>query len=160
LIVPVESIQAPYQRKGIYSVDEVLCNIGNRLADYDGDLMNMNSARYAVFSKSLSCATCGIQGIYFAKERFILLRYRQPTLGWEPMHGKWHFNLYAVNEQGEEVLMTKDHIFPKSKGGRGGKTAEGYMSNYQTMCHPCNYAKGTSIPFILAESEQKIISNL
>lgn len=31
--------------------------------------------------------------------------------------------------------MTKDHIMPKSKGGADS------LSNYQTMCLPCNEAK-------------------
>ena len=40
----------------------------------------------------------------------------------------WHFNLYGVNNLGEEVMFTKDHIIPKSKGGKN------HVSNYQTMC--------------------------
>lgn len=35
--------------------------------------------------------------------------------------------------------MTKDHIIPQSKGGSDD------ISNYQTMCEPCNEAKGSKI---------------
>lgn len=48
-------------------------------------------------------------------------------------------NLYAVDEAGNEVLMTKDHIVPHSKGGIDD------ISNYQTMCVRCNQKKGNDI---------------
>lgn len=45
----------------------------------------------------------------------------------------------AIDENGKEVLMTKDHIIPKSKGGADD------ISNYQTMCERCNEAKGNRL---------------
>ena len=48
----------------------------------------------------------------------------------------YHFNLYGINKNYEEILFTKDHIIPKSKGG------DNKISNYQTMCYNCNYKKG------------------
>ena len=48
-------------------------------------------------------------------------------------------NLYAIDENGKEVLMTKDHILPKSKGGKD------EIDNYQTMCIRCNEAKGNNL---------------
>jgi len=95
--------------------------------DYDGDLMKMASDRYKCFvSSGTKCVTCGIEGSYFAKER-------------HQNDNVYHFNLYALGGNGEEVLMTKDHIFPKSKGGRD------EVVNYQTMCSPCNKEKGDKI---------------
>ena len=41
--------------------------------------------------------------------------------------------------KGQEVLFTKDHIVPKSKGGGN------QMHNYQTMCTTCNIEKGSNI---------------
>lgn len=96
--------------------------------DFDGDLIHMNSLRYQVFKRSLVCAACGIEGSFMAKE--------QQTSATQP--DRWHFNLYAVKD-GVEVLMTKDHIHPKSKGGKD------TLDNFQTMCMPCNKAKGNSL---------------
>ena len=45
---------------------------------------------------------CGIEGKYFAKEKFA----DQST---------YHLNLYAVDNNGDEILITKDHIMPHSK---------------------------------------------
>ena len=47
--------------------------------------------------------------------------------------------MYAVDDNGDEILMTKDHILPRSKGGIDD------ISNYQTMCKPCNEAKGNKL---------------
>ena len=49
-------------------------------------------------------------------------------------NGRPHFNLYAELD-GYIVLMTKDHIVPRSKGGKN------MLENYQTMCCLCNSAK-------------------
>lgn len=92
----------------------------------NGDKIKGNSQRFQTFfTKGLKCACCGIEGKYFGKEKdFNAARY--------------HLNLYALDESGNEVLMTKDHIVPRSKGG----TSELY--NYQTMCVKCNIAKGNN----------------
>ena len=49
---------------------------------------------------------------------------------------KWglHLDLYGFIDE-EEVLMTIDHIVPKSKGGINENI------NYQTMCKICNEMK-------------------
>jgi 5-methylcytosine-specific restriction endonuclease McrA len=51
-----------------------------------------------------------------------------------------HLNLYAVTETGERVLMTKDHIVPRSRGGAN------QHENYQTMCIICNQQKADGTP--------------
>lgn len=56
-----------------------------------------------------------------------------------PKDVSYHLNLYAVDENGKEILMTKDHIIPKSKGGKD------HISNYQTMCVRCNMTKGNNV---------------
>lgn len=92
----------------------------------NGDKIKGNSQRFQTFfTKGLKCACCGIEGKYFGKEKdFDAARY--------------HLNLYALDESGNEVLMTKDHIVPRSKGGAS------ELYNYQTMCVKCNIAKGNN----------------
>lgn len=85
------------------------------------------SQRYELFfTKSTTCVACGLEGTHFTLERFE-----------HDVHA--HLNLYGINEEGEEVLLTKDHIQPKSKGGLND------LSNYQTMCKSCNNAKGNKV---------------
>lgn len=122
-----------YRRKGRkYSIEEVLSkrNFDKRGWDskrmFDGDRINVNSLRLHTFAeKGIVCAGCGIEGKYFVKE----------TTSKEEIY---HFNLYAVNSEGKEVLMTKDHIKPKSLGGAD------HIDNMQTMCTHCNGAKGST----------------
>lgn len=125
-----------YIRKEIYHPSAILVPAkevresgGPASKNYDGDMMSLGSQRYQVFAKSCTCVTCGIVGSFMAKEK----------CSGSSLQDKWHFNLYAINNQGKEVLMTKDHIIPKSKGGPD------TLTNYQTMCERCNSKKGNSV---------------
>jgi len=84
--------------------------------------VRMNSDRYAVFKANRMCVACGLIG-------------EKMVLDINPGDQSPHFNLYGV-ENGRPVLMTKDHILAKSRGG----TDE--LSNYQTCCSICNNLKG------------------
>jgi hypothetical protein len=89
----------------------------------------MGSQRYELFaSKGIECVDCGIKGSYFALEKDI-----------SDSTSRFHLNLYGKDENGEEVMITKDHILPKSKGG------ENKLSNYQPMCYKCNQKKADNI---------------
>ncbi len=116
--------------KDRYTVEQVLDNVipysgKKHFVDFDGDLMKMESQRYRLFKRDgTKCVGCGEEGTYFKKER-----HEHDT--------QYHFNLYGIIE-GEEVLFTKDHIIPKSKGGKN------IMSNYQVMCYKCNHDKGNN----------------
>lgn len=95
--------------------------------DFHGANVSRYSDRYDCFRKNgCVCQHCGLKGTYFRID----------------IHEKdienqlYHFNLYGVNEEGNEVLITKDHIKPKSKGGKN------YITNYQTLCFHCNRKKG------------------
>ena len=84
--------------------------------------LKVNSDRLRLFKlKGAGCVTCDLVGSFFALES----------------HGDEnpHLNLYAIGANGREVLMTKDHIRPKAKGGLN------VMENYQPMCADCNGAK-------------------
>lgn len=123
-------------RKEVYSIDEVRDKVKdvlferdkrNAKVDFDGDLIKGNSQRYQTFfTKGCKCVVCGIEGRYFAKERHL-------------QDKAYHLNLYAVDDNGDKILMTKDHIIPRSKGGIDD------ISNYQTMCKLCNEAKGNKL---------------
>jgi len=118
------------ERVGIYQIDEVLPFIvksrhdpnANRM--FNGYKVKMWSLRYQTFQKNLACVSCGLKGQYFALEKS-----KSNTFT------RYHFNLYAKLSNGEEVLMTKDHINPKSLGGVE------RIENMQTMCKVCNEIK-------------------
>jgi 5-methylcytosine-specific restriction endonuclease McrA len=123
------------ERKSIHSIEEIRGLTKSVLferdcdakIELDGDIIKGNSQRYQTFfTKGTKCVCCGIEGRYFAKEKCVNAK-------------SYHLNLYAIDENGEEVLMTKDHIIPRSKGGKNN------ISNYQTMCERCNVAKGNRL---------------
>jgi len=92
--------------------------------DYLGQSVRMTSWRYRTFArKGLKCVRCGIEGKFFSLEKSHLNDKR------------YHFNLYAI-EGGKPILMTKDHIVPKSMGGTE------CFENLQPMCTRCNCNKG------------------
>jgi hypothetical protein len=111
-----------------YGVDEIFPHITteDRKKEYivngDSYMVRMNSDRYFVFQRSRVCVSCGMLGT-------------KMVLDINPGDQSPHFNLYG-EENGRLVLMTKDHIVPKSKGGQDA------LENYQTMCCICNNLKG------------------
>ena len=76
--------------------------------------------------KGTTCVYCGLEGTFFAVER-------------HPNAMGWHLNLYAVDDIGDEVLMTKDHIVPRAKGGPN------TLDNLQPMCTLCNGDKADTV---------------
>ena len=124
-------------RKSKHSIDEVLSLVPEwdgivkeRRIVFDGDELYIDSLRYFTFKKdNCTCVHCGMKGVFFAKEKHLNDK-------------RYHLNLYGIDENGNEVLMTKDHRYPKAKGGSND------ISNLDTMCAPCNHAKGNTLPSI------------
>lgn len=121
-------------RYGRYPLEPILEAIGrtvetNKTVYYEGVRIKPSHRLQLFYLKGITCGTCGIVGEFFAAEG---------TEGVTP-----HLNLYAVDENGDDVLMTKDHIVPKSRGGANA------LRNYQTMCSPCNGAKADTHPTAL-----------
>lgn len=86
----------------------------------DGFNVRPVSLRYMLFyQKGTTCVCCGKTGTHF-------------KLCGDPDTNRRHFNLFADDGS----LLTKDHIIPKSKGGRD------HVDNMQTMCAACNHQKG------------------
>ena len=112
-----------YNKK--YSIEDVLNQYNLKDANFDGDIIDMTSQRYANFKfNGTICKCCGVEGKYFYKER-------------HTNDKSYHFNLYGIDKNGNEVLMTKDHILAKSKGGKDD------INNYQCLCEKCNSKKGS-----------------
>jgi len=113
-----------------FDPEEILTQITNDETRKDFEIdgviysVKMNSDRYFVFRRSLDCIACGLRG-------------NKMSLDINPGDNSPHFNLYG-EQNGRMVLMTKDHIIPKSKGGGD------VQSNYVTMCAICNNLKGNS----------------
>lgn len=110
-----------------YSIDEILSLVDKEQIEPDkikrlGNGARLHSLRLIVFKRSQTCVSCGLEAKYFRRESF---------LDENP-----HLNMYGENDLGEEVLFTKDHIVPKSKGGSDS------LNNLQTMCTKCNGEKG------------------
>lgn len=112
-------------RKETYTIEQVMPHLLKRQGEavFDGDSIRLFGNRYGCFINSgLKCHACGLEGTVFIKEK-----HRCESI--------WHFNLYGYNEQGNEVLFTKDHIIPRSRGGSN------KVENLKTMCRPCNEKK-------------------
>lgn len=81
-----------------------------------------NHRRLKVFAdKGRECVRCGLVGT-----RLII---------GEDLYGGMHVDLYTD----DLIMMTVDHIHPKSKGGSND------LSNLDPMCGPCNFAKGATV---------------
>ena len=88
---------------------------------WEKDEYVINTKRAKVFHKKGSiCVNCGVEGKFFALE--------------QDKGGGIHLDLYGFIDT-EEVLITIDHIVPKSKGGVN------KLINFQTMCKICNEMK-------------------
>lgn len=94
---------------------------------FDGAEVNLGMLNMRLFAtKGCDCVHCDLKGEFFRVERM--------GRG-NSIFNEWHLNLYGVNEHGREVMMTKDHIHAKSKGGVD------ELRNLQTMCEKCNVKK-------------------
>lgn len=126
-----------------YAPDEIFPHINNSdskiefIVGEKNYQVKMNSNRYHVFKENRFCVSCGVEGIYM-------------ILDMNPGDSSPHFNLYA-EENGRLILMTKDHILAKSKGGTD------TLDNFQTCCAICNNLKAN---YDLSYEDVKILRSL
>lgn len=130
---------------GEFDLDEVLPYITVEESKRDYRIgeqvytVRMNSDRYFVFQKSPACVACGLQGTTM-------------ILDTNPGDQSPHFNLYAKDD-GRLILMTKDHILAKAKGGQDS------LDNFQTMCCVCNNLKGCYDITVAQTRELRLLFN-
>lgn len=133
----VSKVHFNMERYATFPLDEILPQILDNLPYYqrkqaeksasfehDGHVVRLSSLRLRTFKQhGVVCFGCGVEGSFFAMER----------------HGDqstYHLNLYGIDKDGDEVLFTKDHIIPRSKGGRD------VLWNMRTLCKMCNKIRG------------------
>ena len=125
-----------YDRKSTLPVDVVIADIKAAMSEnspiriekrkiiYHGELVKICTLRLQTFAiRGLICK-CGLQASYFALERHHVSK-----------NGVYHLNLWGVNEIGEEILFTHDHVLARSLGGKD------EIENTTTMCTICNFEK-------------------
>lgn len=100
--------------------------------------IRVGSLRMRTFKeKGTDCVVCGCRGAVFSIERHTKLI---KATGQRRGMGHWHINLYGRNSAGKILLMTHDHIWPRSQGGYD------IMQNSTTMCEKCNNRKADKLP--------------
>lgn len=109
-----------------------MISMGHRSMPIRGYTVHTGSQRYRVFKESCTCVECGVVGTVMCLDEPRGSRRRRNR----KQKGAAHFNLYGITPSGRVVMLTKDHILPKSKGGSN------RLDNYQTMCETCNQRKG------------------
>lgn len=89
--------------------------------------LKLKSLRYQTFlATGLKCTRCGLKASLFAFEK-------------NEITDKPHANPYGLLKDGTEIMFTKDHIIPSSRGGKN------RLDNFQTMCKTCNTKKGNKL---------------
>jgi len=115
-----------YETLHIYKVDEINPTKCKTLHKYK---IKNTSHRYLLFNRDeKKCVCCGVRASFWA------LQYSKNSKIVQP-----HLNLYGIDNNNEVILFTKDHVYPKSLGGKDS------LDNYQIMCAKCNTKKDSSV---------------
>ena len=110
----------------IYKVEEIIPLIFEAVLKKK-KLLQLPSGKKVRLSRTLKtfhhwgviCAKCGLEGVVFQEVK---------------CDKKIHLRLFGI-KNGHEIMMTRDHIIPYSKGGSNN------FINMQTMCYICNSLK-------------------
>ena len=128
-IMPINMANRELKRYTIEETRQILKdNPGGHYLEPDllGDRKIKTRRASVYFKKGFGCVVedCDVEGLFF-------------VLNLDPGDGI-HLDLHGMDE-GKEILMTIDHIHPKSKGGKNS------IENYQPMCLVCNNLKSDNI---------------
>jgi len=122
-----------YTRIGSFPVGSKVLDLGGAHRLLFNCRVRMNTRKLKVFRNSgLNCVECGLEGsLWVVEKQKVTSQPAKPVL-----------NLYGIDKDGKEVMMTQDHIVSKAIGGTN------KMENLQTMCFTCNSEKRefTEIP--------------
>lgn len=142
-----------------YTLEEVFPFVGPKankvlFETKRGDFyVKVSSPRLQCFKRDQSCVRCRRPGNVFILETH---KQNSPRVShncfvhncpWCAMRPRNHdqrvtphLNLYHEDSKGKLILMTQDHIHPKSAGGSND------LHNLQTMCSQCNQFKAAMLP--------------
>lgn len=119
-----------YHKYCRYELNEILPFIGEKTKKLiipnsgKSHSVRLDPKRLLLILNNTKCKCCNLQGTHFWLERN----------GRDP-----HLNFYGTNSNGHEVMLTADHIIPKSKGGPH------ELYNMQLLCERCNQKKSDKI---------------
>jgi hypothetical protein len=128
-----------YKSLGKVSVEGVV-DAMKRGVDYlelFGQRVKLTSLRMQTYTLGTKCKHCPREAHFFSVERQI-----------NDNKQGYHLNLYHQAENGQLIMMTSDHIVPKSLGG-----SDTELSNRQCLCTICNSRKGNRMESDLITSE-------
>lgn len=111
-----------------FSIEEIFNAFaaGGKIGNFD---LKIYPNLHVYYIKGVRCAYCGIEGAFFAKEKYVK--------GWQAKIGREKLTLFSLSKNGKNVYpMTIDHIKPKSRGGTN------HFNNLQPCCWLCNQKKG------------------
>lgn len=141
-----------YERLKKINIDKVLYEmqkakdnkIGKKRVMLENIPLKLLSLRLQTFLEDgIKCYNCNLEASFFAVERDLISAQKDPE-------NKYHLNLWGINEEGEEVLFTHDHVLARALGGKNDRT------NTKTMCTKCNFEKSLKEQEILKEQRNLI----
>lgn len=91
---------------------------------WNGIKVKSTSKRLRCIVRSCQCVECGLVAN--------IVRYERGAGTQENPH----FNFYNIDENGDVIMLTRDHVIPRSWGGAD------TLDNSVTMCGVCNFTKG------------------
>jgi hypothetical protein len=122
-----------------YKVEEILPLISEAVAEKkklvclpSGKKVRLSNTLKTFHYKGIVCIRCGLRGVIFRE-----IKHHD--------NNNTHLRLLGIKDD-NEVMMTRDHIIPYSRGGSNN------FDNIQTMCCSCNSQKQDEIKKGLVEN--------
>lgn len=129
---------------GFWFFEELAPMIGWDMPRFNVDTPNYgtfqvkaSSVRLECLVSNNRCVVCNREGVIWLLQAHHVHRNDNGSI---ILRESPHINLYAVDDDGSLILMTRDHIVPRSKGGLD------VLENLQTLCQPCNSEKADNLP--------------